>query len=359
MPLFVLARFAVTWVCYAYLDQGDGMKISGPAPSAPLHKLYITELQDGNIVTTYFVCTDKQLLTSAQGKPYLRLKLRDVTGELAAVMFDGAAEAADSFARGDVVKVEGQYSIDERYGPQLKVRRMRPMAPNEYDKSALVPVSPVDQAVLAERLRTLVKSVQQPNLRALLERATDASREPGASFHIAPAAVKNHHAYLRGLLEHSLVVAEVAAAVAYNFANVNRDLVVCGGLLHDIGKSRSYSLDLMQPGLTDEGRLQGEIVLGHQLVAGLIAQDSTFPAPLAQHLLHIILAHHGMKEKGSPVVPATREAVIVHYCDDMTAQISAIDFAEHAAQPGERWAFSHMLDSMVFLPAADSDEDHS
>ena len=331
------------------------MNLSGPAPSAPTSKVYVTELQDGNSVVTYFICSDKQIQTSAQNKPFLRLKLRDASGELAAIMFDVQADVAESFVRGDVVKVEGIFSVDERFGPQLKLRRIRPMARNEYEDDALVPVSPVEPAELAERLHALMESVSQPNLKALLARATDTSREPGVSFSVAPAAVRNHHAYLRGLLEHSLIVAEVAAGVAGNFATVNRDLVLVGALLHDIGKTRSYSLDLLQPGLTDQGRLQGEIVIGHQMVDDLIAEDPGFPAELGIQLRHIILAHHGMKEKGSPVVPATREAVIVHYCDDMTAQIGAIDFAEHSAPQGERWIYSRMLETMVYLPPSDGE----
>jgi len=326
------------------------MNISGSAPSAPISKTYVTELQDGGTVVTYFVCSDKQLQNSAQNKPFLRLKLRDASGELAAIMFDVQPDVAESFVRGDVVKVEGMYTVDERYGPQLKLRRIRPMARNEYDEGALVPVSPVDQAELGDRLRAVVETVAQPHLKALLQRATDVSREPGASFSLAPAAVRNHHAYLRGLLEHSLIVAEVADGVAGNFTTVNHDLVVAGALLHDVGKTRSYSLDLLQPGLTDEGRLQGEIVVGHQIISDLIAEDPSFPAELGNQLRHIILAHHGMKEKGSPVVPATREAVIVHYCDDMTAQIGAIDFAQHSAPQGERWVYSRMLETMVYLP---------
>ena len=331
------------------------MNLSGPAPSAPIPKMYVTELQDGGTVVTYFVCSEKQLQTSAQGKPFLRLKLRDASGELAAIMFDVQPDVAESFARGDVVKVEGTYAVDERYGPQLKIRRIRPMARNEYDEGALVPVSPVDEAELGDRLAALLEAVAQPHLKALLQRATDQSREPGASFCLAPAAVRNHHAYLRGLLEHSLIVAEVAARVATTFATVNHDLVLAGALLHDVGKTRSYSLDLLQPGLTDEGRLQGEIVIGHQIVSDLIAEDPGFPAELGSQLGHIILAHHGMKEKGSPVVPATREAVIVHYCDDMTAQIGAIDFAEYSAPQGERWVYSRMLETMVYLPPAEEE----
>ena len=167
--------------------------------------------------------------------------------------------------------------------------------------------------------------MRSPSLHALLERALDTSAEPGATFAIVPAAVRNHHAYRHGLLEHSLIVAEVAGAVAERFDTVNRDLTVAGALLHDIGKVHSYSADPMAPGFTDAGRLHGEIVIGHDIVRGLIDEIPDFPAEMAAQLRHIVVSHHGEREKGSPVVPATREAVIVHFCDDMTARLAAID----------------------------------
>ena len=147
-----------------------------------------------------------------------------------------------------------------------------------------------------------------------------------------------HHAYRHGLLEHSVVVAEVAAAVADRLPTVDRDLVVAGALLHDLGKVVSYSSDPFAPGFTDAGRLHGEIVLGHDMVRGLVAEVDGFPEDLSTRLRHVIVAHHGEKEKGSPVVPMTREAVVVHYCDDMTARVAAVDDAERATAAGDRWS---------------------
>ena len=147
-----------------------------------------------------------------------------------------------------------------------------------------------------------------------------------------------------------MVVGEVAAAVADRLPTVDRDLVLAGALLHDVGKIVSYSSDPFAPGFTDAGRLQGEIVLGHEIVRGLIAEVDGFPDELSSRLRHIIVAHHGEKEKGSPVVPMTREAIVVHYCDDMTARVAAADDAERAAAAGDRWsAFSRMLEAFVYL----------
>ncbi len=190
----------------------------------------------------------------------------------------------------------------------------------------------------------------EPHLRALLERTFDPEREPGRGFAVGPAAIRNHHAYRHGLLEHSLVVSEVARGVADNLPSVDRDLVVVGALLHDIGKVAGYSSDPFAPGFTDAGRLQGEIVLGHDLVGALIAEIDGFPDDLSLRLRHIVVSHHGEREKGSPVVPMTREAVIVHYCDDMTARVAAVDDAERATAAGERWSsYSKMLETPLFL----------
>ena len=146
------------------------------------------------------------------------------------------------------------------------------------------------------------------------------------------------------------MVAEVARGVAENLASVDRDLTVAGALLHDIGKVAGYSSDPFTPGFTDAGRLQGEIVLGHDMVRALIEEIDGFPEDVSLCLRHIIVSHHGEREKGSPVVPMTREAVIVHYCDDMTARVAAIDDAERATAAGERWSsYSRMHETVLFL----------
>jgi len=317
----------------------------------------ITDLQSGQTVDGVYACSEKTAATDRNGKAYLRLKLRDASGEVNAIHFDPSDEAL-GIAAGDVVAVGGTYSVHPQYGAQVQIRRLRPAEEGEFDPGDLVPVSPVGTAELAERLAALVDSVQEPHVRALLERAFDGSREPGATFAVAPAAVRNHHAYRHGLLEHSLIVAEAAEGVASRFASVDRDLVVAGALLHDLGKTLAYTSDGLTPQMTDAGRLHGEIVMGHDLVRDLLDEDADFPPELALRLRHIIVSHHGMREKGSPVVPQTREAVIVHYCDDMTARIGAIDDAETAALPGDRWTPRiFMIDAPAYLgPRDDPDE---
>jgi len=326
-------------------------ELSGLAAAMP--RVPIAELESGQAVDTYFTCSEKTTATDRNGKTYLRLKLRDASGEVSCIHFDPSEEALGVSA-GDVVVAGGTYSVHPQYGPQIQVRRLRLAEPDEYDAAELVQVSPIGAAELGERLHALIDSVDEPHLRALLERAFDGTREPGATFVVAPAAVRNHHAYRHGLLEHSLIVAETAGGVASRFASVDRDLVVAGGLLHDIGKIEAYTSDGMSPLMTDAGRLHGEIVIGHDLVRGLIDDSPDFPPELSKRLRHIIVSHHGMREKGSPVVPMTREAIIVHYCDDMTARIGAVDDAEKATAAGESWSSRiFMIDAQAYFGSRD------
>ncbi len=346
-PHEIPAAVVVRDVWYPVRDQGDLMDDQTSTP--------IASLKSGQSVQGAYACSDKTEATDRNGKTYLRLKLRDASGEVAAIHFDPSDEALGVSA-GDVVIVGGTYSVHPQYGPQVQVRRLRPADPEEYVAADLVPVSPVGAAELADRLHALVDSVADPHLHALLERTCDGSREPGAAFASAPAAVRNHHAYRHGLLEHSVVVAETAGGVAAKLPSVDRDLVVAGALLHDIGKTLAYTSDGMAPQMTDAGRLHGEIVMGHDLVRGLIEEDPGFPPETALRLRHIIIAHHGMREKGSPVVPQTREAVIVHYCDDMTARIAAIDDAESATPVGRSWSGRiFMIDAPAYLGPREDD----
>ena len=326
-------------------------ELSGLAAAMP--RTPIAELQNGQAVDTYFTCSEKTTATDRNGKTYLRLKLRDATGEVSCIHFDPSEEALGVSA-GDVVVAGGAYSVHPQYGPQIQVRRLRLAEPDEYDAVDLVAVSPVGTAELGERLHALIDSVYEPHLRALLERAFDGSQEPGATFVVAPAAVRNHHAYRHGLLEHSLIVAETAAGVASRFDSVDRALVVAGALLHDIGKTRAYTSDGMAPLMTDVGRLHGEIIIGHDMVRGLIDHTPGFPPELSTRLRHIIVSHHGMREKGSPVVPMTREAIIANYCDDMTARIGAVDDAENATAAGDSWSSRiFMIDAQAYFGPRD------
>ncbi|MDO8213738.1 HD domain-containing protein [Conexibacter sp. CPCC 206217] len=198
------------------------------------------------------------------------------------------------------------------------------------------PARPPQQ--LERELRELLQSVGDPQLRALLDAVFGAQTATWAQFRDAPAAKRNHHAYRHGLLEHTLTVAQGVGALAAIFDAVDRDLAVSGALLHDIGKLDAYDVEDDAVEMSDEGRLRGEIVLGHERVRGLIQQLPDFPPQRAQALLHVILSHHGSLAHGSPVAPATREATLVHMVDNLGGRLGSFDRLERELEDGASWS---------------------
>jgi 3'-5' exoribonuclease len=187
-------------------------------------------------------------------------------------------------------------------------------------------------------LRELLATIQDPHLRRLLALLLGEQSAPWSDYREAPAAKHYHQAYRHGLLEHCLTVAQAVHATSMIFPGVDHDLAVTGALLHDIGKLDSY--DLHDDGVTmsDPGRLIGEIPLGYYRVRRLIEQLDGFPPELEQGLLHIILSHHGSLEHGSPVVPCTREATLVHMMDNLGGKLGSFDRVERQLADGEQWS---------------------
>jgi 3'-5' exoribonuclease len=187
-------------------------------------------------------------------------------------------------------------------------------------------------------LRELVHTVHNAHLRRLLEAVFGERSAIWAAFRDAPAAKHYHQAYRHGLLEHCLTVAQAVGAISATFPGIDRDLAITGALLHDIGK-----LDVYAPAdggieMTDDGRMCGEIALGYYRVRRLIEPLDGFPEELARALLHIILSHHGSLEYGSPVVPCTREATLVHMIDNLGGRLGSFDRLERELPAGSRWS---------------------
>jgi 3'-5' exoribonuclease len=261
----------------------------------------------------------------------LRLTLGDRTGTVPAVAWDAAAAAA--CVPGSAVRVRGYYG-----GGQLRVQALRPAAPEEYEPGALLdgPRHGADQ--LTVELRDLVATVQNPHLRALLDHLLGPESETWQRFRAAPAAKRYHQAYRHGLLEHSVGVAQAVSAISSTFGPIDRDVAVTGALLHDIGKLDAYTADPLAIDMTDAGKLQGEIALGYYRVRRAIEDLPGFPEELAAAVLHIILSHHGTLEHGSPVVPCTREATLVHMIDNLGGKLGSFDRLEKELPEGTRWS---------------------
>jgi len=254
---------------------------------------------------------------------------------------------------GAPVYVRGRYMVHPRFGPQINLRGLEEPAPGSYALMDLQdgPARTVEQ--LEAQLRELLATIRQQHLRALLERVLGEDSELWAIYRVAPAAKIYHQAYRHGLLEHSLSVAEAVSATSATFPGIDRDVAVTGALLHDIGKLEAYTEDPNAIDLTDAGRLQGEIALGYYLVRRLIEEIEGFPAELAQAVTHIILSHHGSLEHGSPVVPCTREATLVHMIDNLGGRLGSFDRLEKELAPGRRWSsYDRALEASAFFAAA-------
>jgi 3'-5' exoribonuclease len=187
-------------------------------------------------------------------------------------------------------------------------------------------------------LRELIATVQCEHLRALLEAVFAPGTQTWEQYRTAPAAKRYHHPYRHGLLEHSLTVAQGVSAMAATFGGIDRDVAVTGALLHDIGKLDAYTSDPLAIELTDLGKLQGEIPLGYYRVRRLIEDLPGFPERTAAAVLHIILSHHGTHEHGSPVLPCTREATLVHMIDNLGGRLGSFDRLEKDLPEGAQWS---------------------
>jgi len=266
----------------------------------------------------------------------LLVVLGDRSAKVTAVVH-GTTDAA-GVEPGAAVRVVGAYEVHPRYGPQIEVSALRPAGPDELDLDALLDGPPRSVAQMEDDLRDLLATIQNPHLRALLDAVLDPDAETWPRFRDAPAAKRYHQAYRHGLLEHSLTVAQSVSAISATFPGIDRDVAVCGALLHDIGKLDAYTADPLAIDMTDLGKLQGEIPLGYFRVRRLIEDLPGFPADLATAVLHIILSHHGALEHGSPVVPCTREATLVHMIDNLGGRLGSFDRLEKALPDGSRWS---------------------
>jgi 3'-5' exoribonuclease len=267
---------------------------------------------------------------------------------VAAVVWDDVEEAALTVTAGEPVRVIGTFSENPRYGPQLTVDRV--LAPREVDWERLLESPATSVTELERRLDVHTAGLTDPHLATVMERLLGTASRSGRAFRRAFAAQYNHHAYRGGLLEHSLQVADATAAAAHTFAGIDRELGVCGALLHDIGKLETYSGDECGVTVNDAGRLIGEIPSGYYTVRRAIEQIPGFPPDLAQALLHIILSHHGCLEYGSPVLPATREALLVHTMDKLSSDLGSFDRLHRETAVDESWSrYDRTLGRAVLL----------
>jgi 3'-5' exoribonuclease len=310
----------------------------------------IRDLEAGQRVAAVFYVRERDLRQKRNGEPFLRIVLGDSSGTTEAISWDDAEGRYKVAEPGRVVHVSGAFEKSEKWGTKIKIHELRPAGEDEYKAEDLAtgPDRPVDR--LEADLRSLLETIQNPQLRDLLQRFFEAGTGSWARFREAPAAKHYHQAYPHGLLEHTISVAQAVSAAANFFSGIDRDIAVTGALLHDIGKTEAYNDDPLAIELTDAGRLHGEIPLGYYKVRRAIEDISGFDPALAQAVLHIILSHHGALEHGSPVVPCTREAALVHAIDNLGGKLGSFDRLERELPDGESWSsFDRALEGSAYF----------
>ncbi|HTS63753.1 MAG TPA: HD domain-containing protein [Candidatus Acidoferrales bacterium] len=282
---------------------------------------YVGELEPNKIVTTSFLVQSKEIRQKKGGEFYLSLTLCDRTGDLDAKMWDNVNDVLDAFDRDDFVKIKGMVQIFHNR-PQLTIHKLRRMDESEIDFADYFPASKRDPEEMWRELCCLVEGIGNPHLKALLA-AVFGDEDIARRYKRAPAAKQIHHAFLGGLIEHVLSVCGLAKLAAAHYPFVDRDLLIAGVLLHDIGKIYELSYD-RGFSYSDEGQLIGHISIGSRLLHEKVRGLPDFPPRLHVLVEHMILSHHGHLEFGSPKVPQFPEALLLHYLDDMDSKMECM-----------------------------------
>jgi 3'-5' exoribonuclease len=313
--------------------------------------MLLNELTDGTEIDQVLLVRESERRQRRDGGEYLRLQLGDRTGAVACMVWEELGEVEELAPAGAPVRVRGRYTVHPRFGPQINLRGLEAPTPGSFALEDLLDGPARDVGQMEGEVRELLGTIQEPHLRLLLERVFGEESEMWAGYRVAPAAKYYHQAYRHGLLEHCLGVAQAVSAISATFPGIDRDVAVAGALLHDIGKLEAYTDDPQNIDLTDAGRLHGEIALGYYRIRRAIEEIEGFPADLAQAVGHIILSHHGALEHGSPVVPCTREATLVHMIDNLGGRLGSFDRLEKELGPGRRWSgFDRAIGAGAFFP---------
>jgi 3'-5' exoribonuclease len=277
--------------------------------------------QENKIVTSSFVVVAKQIKPKKTGEPYLALTLGDRSGQLEAKMWDNVEEVLDSFEQDDFLKIKGLVNkYKQRF--QLTVHKLRKLGESEIDFSDYLPKTTKNIDELWLTLTGFVESFQNQHLKSLVQ-AFMADPEISAAYRNAPAAKTLHHAYIGGLLDHVVSLFRSCDLICRNYPQINRDLLLTGAFLHDIGKiheltyNRSFSY-------STKGQLLGHMIIELEMLQAKLAALPGFPDELKILIEHLIISHHGQYDFGSPKLPMFPEALMLHYLDDLDSKMEAM-----------------------------------
>ena len=330
----------------------------------------IAEINPGDRLYGQFLLADVKKLVKDNGSVYWGIVLQDASGTVEAKKWDNLPGDEAVLVKGTVVQIDGEV-LKYRNALQVKIRGVEPVDQDSVQWGRFIPVAPMDPEVMRAKLNRCIAAIKNPDISKLTQAMVDSFLD---DLLVYPAAVRNHHDYIGGLLFHSLTMADLAANVCRVYPEVNRDLVLAGVLIHDLGKTIELS-GTKGTSFTLEGKLLGHISIGHaELRAkakelGYFAIDAIPEEERPNHpdlmkkkevailLEHIVLSHHTKPEFGSPVMPATREALVVAMIDDLDAKMNILDKAFRGVEPGGITARLYNMDDRYFyLPTFEGEE---
>jgi 3'-5' exoribonuclease len=301
-----------------------------------IKKQFINDLMPNMEVDTVFAVSRKNIRKKKSGEEYCSLNLSDKTGNIESIMWTAEFKNSGMFGEGDFVRASGQVS-EFRGAKQLTINKITRITDESlYDIDDFLKVTSQDTKKMFAELLGYIDEVENTFMRELLG-SFFYDDEFAQKFMNATAAAKNHHAYKGGLLEHTLFVTKISAYLYGLYDNLNKDLLISGSMLHDIGKIEEYDMGPVIK-MNNTGKLIGHIVIAFNWIEQKISQISDFPDALRQRLLHIILSHHGFLEYGSPKEPKTLEAFVVYHADHLDADINGFNTIISESPEEEEWS---------------------
>jgi 3'-5' exoribonuclease len=317
-------------------------------------KVFVAQLSAGQQLQEVFLVARKSLAETKTGKPYLALGLMDKSGEIEARIWENALQFDAQAEEGDFVLVQ---AIAKSFRDQLQlgVSSLQRVEENTVNLADFMPASARSLAEMAGELDAVIESINDKGIKALLREIFQG--DTLERFQRAPAAKKMHHAYVGGLIEHTLSIVGMAEKTAAHYPLLDRELLIAGTLLHDIAKIEEFDFARPPFGYTDRGRLVGHLVMGVEMVRKAAEKITDLAAERVDQLLHIILSHHGQLAFGSPVLPMTPEAIILHHLDDMDAKVNYME-GLRGKMEGEGWQwtdYQRPLERYLFLRATSSE----
>jgi len=315
----------------------------------------ISDFNPGQKVVEFFVLRHKEIRNKRDSSEiYLSLELGDASGRIFASLWNDAAAMNAALHVGQIVKVRGLV-IDWHGKNHLSVDKIRAAKNSDnVELDAFLPRSKESPKVLLQKLSAYIDQVDEPFLKTLLLNMFS-DEKITLRLQRAPGGKLWHHCYSGGLLEHTLNVVQSCVALSSNYPSLDKSLLICGAMLHDVGKIVEYStVGFFE--YSDEGRLHGHISIGFHLVAGWIEEIEGFPEELKKNVLHLVLSHQGKREHGSPVEPMTREAFVLNYADELDARLAAFDrIYEREQEPGKKWSnYVNLLDRFLYFGDRDA-----